>query len=102
VNLDTPTTDEWGQRLDRLESALGRLTDEVARQAAQQASLQGHLADLSQVMAQHGLEIEDRLALVEMMLEELAFSDQDPSRGGMVDVRPGPGGGTASSLPGRA
>lgn len=72
VRLSAPTLDgERDSRLDRLESTLDRLGDQLEAQGSRYEAQRRDLADLGKVLAQHGLEIDDRLALFEATIEEL-------------------------------
>jgi hypothetical protein len=51
-------------------------------QQQSQASLESHVADLGKVVGQLGLEVDDRLTLVEMVVEGLGGSDQWEGRQG--------------------
>lgn len=59
------------RRLTRLEVAVTRLTDQVARQAERHTTMERHLADLGRVLGELGVEAEDRLQLIEKVLDDL-------------------------------
>lgn len=65
-------------RLDRLESTLGHLGDQLEAQGARADLHHRHLDDLGKVLAEHGLEIDDRLARFEETIEELRAEHLSP------------------------
>lgn len=59
------------RRLTRLELTVSSLTDQMARQSERQATMERHLADLGRVLGELGVEAEDRLCLIEKVLDDL-------------------------------
>lgn len=69
---------DLGKRLAHLEAAITRLADQVARQSERQITMERHLADFGKVLGQLGVETEDRLELVERVLDDLTASSEHP------------------------
>lgn len=84
------------QRLAHLENMLRRLAEQVARQSERQATLERHLTELGQVVAQHGTEVDDQLVLFEMLLDDLSAR---AALGEAVTVTPPDEGFPAEPLP---
>ncbi len=82
ANGTTPTIDDLAHQVARLEKSLSVLTEQVATQSRLRASTERHVADLGQVLGQLGLDVDDRLALIELVLDELgARPSQQPEAG---------------------
>lgn len=64
------------QRLARLEVAIARLVDQVDRQSQRQTTMERHLTDLGKVLGQLGVETDTRMALVELVLDDLTAHAQ--------------------------
>lgn len=58
-------------RLARMETAITGLADLLARQSERQATMERHLADLGKVLGQLGMETEERLGMLEGVLDDL-------------------------------
>ena len=58
-------------RLARMETALTELADLLARQSQRQATMERHLADLGKVLGHLGVETEERLGMLEGVLDGL-------------------------------
>ncbi|MDQ3353590.1 MAG: hypothetical protein M3507_03730 [Actinomycetota bacterium] len=65
---------EQAERLATMRSDLASLAQRMGDQEQSQASLQRHVANLGKVVGQLGLEVDDRLTLVEMVLDGLGGS----------------------------
>lgn len=76
VHMETALTAlaEQAERLATMRSDLASLAQRMGDQEQSQASLQRHVANLGKVVGQLGLEVDDRLTLVEMVLDGLGGS----------------------------
>ena len=66
--------DHVTDRLARMETAITGLADLLARQSERQSTMERHLADLGKVLGHLGLETEERLAMLEGVLDDLTAS----------------------------
>ncbi len=90
ANGTAPTIDGLAHQVAQLEKALRVLTEQVVTQSRLRASTERHVADLGQVLGQLGLDVDDRLALIELVLDELsARPSQEPqTRADLADPSP--------------
>lgn len=73
---------EQAERLAGVQRDLASMAQRLATQHQSQVSLEGHVADLGRVLGQLGLEIDDRLTLVEMVMDGLTGPPRsEPRRG---------------------
>lgn len=92
-------------RLAQVEGALSSLADQVAKQYQSQVTLQGHVTDLGKVLGELGVEVDDRLSLVESVLDGYGASDHreeqsdDETQDAVTDSPQGDGTGGARSIP---
>ena len=63
--------DHVTDRLARMETAITGLADLLARQSERQVTMERHLADLGRVLGQLGVETEERLGMLEGLLDHL-------------------------------
>jgi predicted ribonuclease YlaK len=56
--------------------AMAALAEQVAQQAKRQATMERHLADLGKVLGQLGLEVDERLGMVEHILDKLTAPNE--------------------------
>ncbi len=68
---------EAAERTRHLQAALARLGEQVAHQVQRQATTERHLADLGKVLGQLGLEVDERLALVEQIVDKMTAPTED-------------------------
>ncbi len=76
-----PSIDALGDRIARLEATVGALVEQLAAQSQLRASTDRHLADLGQVLGQLGVDMEDRLALIELVLADLGAQPSERQAG---------------------
>ncbi len=76
-----PSIDALGDRIARLETTVGALVEQLAAQSQLRASTERHLADLGQVLGQLGVDMEDRLALIELVLADLGAQPSERQAG---------------------
>lgn len=72
VSRPAPRSDgDVRDRLARMETAITELADLLARQSERQATMERHLADLGKVLGHLGVETEERLGMLEGVLDDL-------------------------------
>ncbi|HEV2810934.1 MAG TPA: hypothetical protein VGV93_11135 [Acidimicrobiales bacterium] len=88
VSRPAPRSDgDVRDRLARMETAITGLADLLARQSERQATMERHLADLGKVLGHLGVETEERLGMLEGVLDGLTAPPGQP----VTPVPRGPG-----------
>ncbi len=92
TNGTAPTLESLAHQVAQLEKALSVLTEQVATQSRLRASTERHVADLGQVLGQLGLDVDDRLALIELVLDDLGARDSQEPQARADLAEPSPSG----------
>ncbi len=79
VHMETALT-ALAEHLATLRRDMTSMAEQIATQHQSQASLERHVANLGKVLGQLGLEIDDRLTLVELVLDDLGATAGDRGR----------------------